>query len=88
MLLTGDIETFAQADLRHLRADVLKVPHHGGGTSDPGWLAGVGAETAVISVGENDFGHPVPWVVDVIESSGAEVLRTDELGDIVIDLGH
>ena len=59
MLLAGDIETYAQADLGHLRADVLKVPHHGAGTSDPDWLDGVGAEIAVISVGTNDFGHPV-----------------------------
>ena len=50
MLLAGDIETYAQADLGHLRADVLKVPHHGAGTSDPDWLEGVGAEIAVISV--------------------------------------
>jgi competence protein ComEC len=85
MLLAGDIETYAQADLGHLRADVL--PHHGAGTSDPDWLEGVGAEIAVISVGTNDFGHPVPWVITELEESGATVLRTDLDGDVIVPLG-
>ena len=87
MLLAGDIETFAQAELGHLRADVLKVPHHGAGTSDPDWLGQVGADVAVISVGPNDFGHPVDWVLSALEESGATVLRTDLDGDIVVPLG-
>ncbi|MEA1902691.1 MAG: ComEC/Rec2 family competence protein [Actinomycetota bacterium] len=87
MLLAGDIETFAQADLGHLRTDVLKVPHQGGATSDPEWLAGVEARLAVISVGPNSFGHPAEWVIDVLEDSGAEVVRTDETGDVVVPLG-
>ena len=86
MLLTGDIQTFAQQELSGLNADVLKVPHHGGGTSDPDWLTGVGADIAVISVGSNDFGHPVDWVIEVLEESGASVARTDRDGDVIIDL--
>jgi len=87
MLLAGDIETYAQADLAHLRADVLKVPHHGAGTSDARWLEGVGADLAVISVGANDFGHPVEWVISTLEKSGATVLRTDLVGDVLVPLG-
>lgn len=87
MLLSGDIETYAQADLDHLRADVLKVPHQGAGTSDPEWLASVGAELAVISVGPNQYGHPVAWVIETLEASGAEVLRTDQVGDVSVPLG-
>ena len=86
MLLAGDIETFAQAELTHLRADVLKVPHQGAATSDPEWLASIGAELAVISVGPNQFGHPVAWVIELLEESGADVVRTDEAGDIVVPL--
>lgn len=86
MLLSGDIETFAQADLSHLRADVLKVPHQGAATSDPDWLAEVGSDQAVISVGPNDFGHPVDWVIKTLEFSGASVLRTDLAGDVLVDL--
>lgn len=87
MLLTGDIEVFAQRELRNLRADVLKVPHQGAATSDPEWLAEVGSELAVISVGPNQFGHPVDWVIELLEESGAEVLRTDQAGDVVVPLG-
>jgi competence protein ComEC len=85
MLLAGDIETYAQADLDHLRADVLKVPHQGAATSDEDWLSAVGAKTAIISVGPNQFGHPADWVVDLLGMS-SEVLRTDEMGDVVVDL--
>lgn len=86
MLLTGDIETFAQADLAGLTADVLKVPHQGAATSDPGWLEGVHAELAVISVGPNDFGHPADWVIALLEASGAKVMRTDRDGDVTVEL--
>jgi competence protein ComEC len=86
MLLAGDIETYAQADMTGVRADVLKVPHQGAGTSDPDWLAAVDAELAVISVGPNEFGHPVSWVIETLERSGAIVRRTDHEGDVVVDL--
>jgi competence protein ComEC len=88
MLLSGDIETFAQADLIDARADILKVPHHGGATSDPEWLDDGGAAISVISVGaDNAFGHPVDWVIDALKDSGSTVLRTDQIGDVVLDLG-
>jgi competence protein ComEC len=86
ILLTGDIEGYAQSDLSGLHSDVLKVPHHGSDTSDPNWLSAVGAEVAVISVGDNDFGHPADEVIDILQSSGARVLRTDEDGDVTIEL--
>jgi len=86
MLLSGDIETVAQAELSHLRADVLKVPHQGAATSDPEWLEGVGSEFAVISVGPNDFGHPADWVIEVLESTGSDVARTDVHGDIPVPM--
>jgi competence protein ComEC len=85
-LLSGDIETIAQAELGHLKADILKVPHQGAATSSPEWLAGVGAEVAVISVGPNQFGHPAQWVVDLLTDSGVEVFRTDQDGDVVVSL--
>jgi competence protein ComEC len=86
MLLTGDIETYAQSELTGLHADVLKVPHQGASTSDPEWLSSVGAELAIISVGPNQFGHPSEGVIELLESGGAEVRRTDRDGDVVIDL--
>jgi competence protein ComEC len=50
-------------------------------------LESVAARLAVISVGPNQFGHPAPWVIEVLESAGARVLRTDEIGDVVVPLG-
>jgi competence protein ComEC len=86
MLLTGDVETVAQDELGPIHADVLKVPHHGGATSQADWLEGIGADMAVISVGENDFGHPARWVISTLEQSGAVVKRTDQGGDMVVEL--
>lgn len=87
MLLTGDIEVAAQADLMGVTADVLQVPHHGAGTSDPDWLKQVGAGLAVVSAGaDNTRGHPVPWVIETLEGAGIEVRRTDTDGDVVIAL--
>ncbi len=84
LLLSGDVEETAQQELGPIRADVLKVAHHGAATSDIEWLIDVDASLAVISVGPNDFGHPSPEVVAALEASGARVARTDLDGDIVV----
>jgi competence protein ComEC len=88
ILFPGDAERPAQQDLLDdadpVAADVLKVPHHGGDTSLEAFLQRVGAEVAVVSVGPNDYGHPVPEVLEALERAGAQVLRTDEVGDVTI----
>jgi competence protein ComEC len=84
MLLTGDIEHTAQRDLGPVAVDVLKVPHHGAATTDPDWLAAAAPATAVISVGQNDFGHPAPEILQVLHDAGSLIRRTDHEGDIVI----
>jgi competence protein ComEC len=86
LLLTGDIEVFAQRDLGDIEAEYLKVPHQGGATSDLEWLAEVGAGQALISVGPNDFGHPSDEVIRELEGAGAQVRRTDQDGDLVVSL--
>ena len=86
-LLTGDVEATAQAELGPVTVDILKVPHHGAATTDLRWLAASTAPVAVISVGPNDFGHPHPEVMAVLEESGSEIRRTDLEGDVVIPLG-
>jgi competence protein ComEC len=71
-----------------VRADVLKVPHHGGDTSLDAFLVAVGAHVAVVSVGTpNDYGHPVPEVLQTLRDAGSTVLRTDHLGDVVVTFG-
>jgi competence protein ComEC len=88
-LLTADIEKEAESELIEKRADlastVLKVAHHGSDTSTtPEFLAVANPEVAVISVGENSFGHPSAEVVERLEQRlGSEnILRTDEQGTI------
>ena len=87
ILLSGDIETVAQAEVEVPDIDVLKVPHQGAATSDAGWLARHAGSIAVVSVGPNDFGHPVPWVIETLEAAGAVVYRTDEVGDVLLRVG-
>ena len=89
LLLTGDIEPVGQAALAPalpgLRVDVLKVPHHGSRYQDHDWLASLGARYAVVSVGaDNDYGHPAAETLDALAGQGAEVLRTDRDGDVVV----
>jgi competence protein ComEC len=67
-----------------LRADVLKVPHHGAATSIEPFFEAVGAAIAVVSVGPNTYGHPVPEVLDWIRATGASVVRTDLAGTVTI----
>ncbi|MBX6167828.1 MAG: ComEC/Rec2 family competence protein, partial [Thermobispora bispora] len=87
-LLTGDIETEAQAELlrRGVPAvDVLKVAHHGSYRQDPAFLAATRARVALISVGaENGYGHPAPGTLLRLRLLGMRVYRTDVGGDIAV----
>ncbi|MGC5011494.1 ComEC/Rec2 family competence protein [Streptosporangium sp. DT93] len=87
-LLSGDIETEAQAELlrRGLPpADILKVPHHGSGRYDPAFFAAAGARAALISVGAgNDYGHPAPSTLAALHLLGTRVYRTDLSGDLAV----
>lgn len=91
ILLTGDAEG-PEEDwlLRHagseLRADVLKVAHHGSATSTtPAFLSAVKPSIALISVGAmNRYRHPSPDVLDSLNARGVQVLRTDLLGTVVL----
>jgi competence protein ComEC len=89
ILLTGDLEPAGQAALRasgaDLRADVLKIPHHGSARQDPEFFAATGARLAVASAGrENDYGHPAPRTVQLAQSYGMTVLRTDQQGSAAV----
>lgn len=89
ILLTGDQEPASQARLRRenptLRADVLKVAHHGSGRQDPDLIRSLGARLALVSVGaDNDYGHPHPDTMALLQSAGMTVRRTDRDGDIAV----
>ncbi len=90
VLFTGDAERENQTDMlrdeaAHLTATVLKVPHHGGNTSLPEFLAAVHARVAIVSVGQpNRYGHPNPEVLAELRHDGMRVYRTDRSGDITL----
>ncbi len=83
-LLTGDLErkmeTFVAAE--GVRADLLKVAHHGSATSTtPELLAAVQPKFAIISDGfRNPFGHPRAVVLERLQNAHVRTYRTDMLG--------
>ncbi len=93
-LFTGDAE--AESEARQLAAfggepggrldtDVVKIGHHGAATSSgSGYLAAVTPEIAVISVGENRYGHPSAPLLERLEEDGVRVARTDRLGTVTV----
>ncbi|RBY83206.1 ComEC/Rec2 family competence protein [Blastococcus sp. TF02A-26] len=89
ILLTGDLSAQAEERLLRrgpdLRADVLKVPHHGSADNDPGFLAASGARVAIVSVGaDNTYGHPTRRLLGWLEQDGMRVYRTDRSGDVAV----
>ncbi len=85
-LLTGDAESESEEKITgDIRADVLKVGHHGSSTSSsPFFLSRVMPTYAVISVGAgNSYGHPKAEILERLASIGARILRTDLEGTIV-----
>ena len=91
VLLTGDAESEQQRELLErlpadsLRADVLKVAHHGSAYQDLSFLDAVGPSVALVSAGvDNSYGHPSPVIVDRLRGLGVRVLRTDLDGDATV----
>lgn len=98
ILFTGDIEEVAEKEIiskydneifrkkNMLKADILKVAHHGSKTSSTEeFLKMVKPKIALIGVGKNNkFGHPNEEVIKRISSMGINIFRTDENGEIKI----
>jgi competence protein ComEC len=90
VLLPGDAEVQAERDMlvenseKMLRADVLKVGHHGSKNSTTAeFLKAVHPGVAVISVGEdNPYGHPNQELLDRLKLTGVRILRTDRDGAV------
>jgi competence protein ComEC len=84
MLFTGDAGVAAERRFLDegidLRADVLKVGHHGSAySSSPEFISAVHPRYAVISVGRHNlFGHPAPSTIETLTRIGAAIYRTDE----------
>jgi competence protein ComEC len=89
VLLTGDVEPDGQARILatgvDLRADVLKIPHHGSSRQDPAFFASTGARVAIASAGlRNSYGHPAPSTLRLATGLGMTVLRTDQQGSVAV----
>lgn len=87
VFLGGDVEAVAQRDLPPVRPDIMVVPHHGSRSTDLRWLARTVGQMAILSYGENRYGHPNGEVLAVLEDAGAELRHTYIDGDIVVGLG-
>jgi competence protein ComEC len=89
-LLTGDIEketeSFLVQNPGFLRADLVKVAHHGSRTSSTQtFIDATKAAYAVISVGKTSpFGHPHKEVLERWKNSNAKILTTGERGTISV----
>lgn len=89
-LFPGDIFKKTEKELadseNSLKADVLKVAHHGSkNANSKEFLAEVLPKIAVISVGkENSYGHPAEETLRNLQEFGINILRTDINGDVVI----
>jgi competence protein ComEC len=92
-LLTGDIEKetedFLAQTPQFLKADIVKVAHHGSRTSSiQEFIGAVKAEYAIISVGRaSPFGHPHKEVLDRWRAAGAKILTTGTRGTISVSTG-
>jgi competence protein ComEC len=86
-IFAGDAGFPAEAEMRgHTRAvDVLKVGHHGsrGSTGDE-WLDSLRPKVAVISVGQNTYGHPAPETLARLLRHQISIMRTDRDGPVTI----
>ena len=87
-LFTGDAESKSEHDMINskadLKSDVLLVAHHGSKSSTTeAFLDAVQPSYGVIQVGENNYGHPAPEILERLNKRGVKVYRNDLHGDIV-----
>lgn len=89
VLFMGDAEELSENEITaNVKADILKVGHHGSDSSTgQTFLNKIAPKYAVISVGaDNDYGHPVQTTLDKLSKVGAAIYRTDKDGTIIFTL--
>lgn len=92
IMITGDItssveEILVDCNFLPSNIDILKVAHHGSKFSSSNmFINAINPKYALISVGENKYGHPDPEILSRFEKFGVEVMRTDKMHDILIKL--
>ena len=88
-LFTGDAEALSEKDMiaskQVLKADVLKVGHHGAKEATTSeFLNAVKPKYGIVSVGKNSYGHPTPSALDRLKKAKVTVYRTDQKGHVVV----
>ncbi|TFE31778.1 MBL fold metallo-hydrolase [Cohnella luojiensis] len=88
-LFTGDAEKKSEDDIiaskRALKADVLKIGHHGSVSStSAAFLKAVSPKYAIISVGKNSYGHPAATIINRLKTAKVTTFRTDLNGTVTV----
>ena len=84
VLFAGDLSANAEPAFVP-DADVLKVAHHGSSkATSAAFLEACTPRLAIISAGENNFGHPSQETLDELDAVGATTLLTRDLGAITV----
>lgn len=87
-LVTGDAPKYIEEKIinkyKNIDCDILKVGHHGSKTStSENFIKALKPKEAVISVGENNYGHPNKEVIDILNKYHVKIRRTDIEGTII-----
>lgn len=90
-----EIENMLMSDMRNgllpsvnlTSTEILKVGHHGSkGSTSEAFLDCINPQAAVISCGENNYGHPSETVLSNLKTQGVEIFRTDEKGTVMMSV--
>ena len=87
----GDAEKLSENEIlnaypQDLKADVIKIGHHGSSTSSgEEFIKSVSPKFAVISCGRNNsYSHPHSETISLLNKMGINIYRTDESGTITV----
>ena len=87
-LFMGDLEKSIEKQLlnKDIKVDILKVGHHGSdSSSSKEFIEKVKPSMSIISVGKNNkYNHPKNSTIELLNKNNSRVLRTDELGTIIV----
>lgn len=91
LLITGDMSGPTELALAQMYklpdVEVLLVGHHGSKySSQQEFLSKIEPDAAIISVGDNNYGHPTDAAISRLEAAGATVYRTDWQGCVTVTL--
>ena len=88
VLLTGDLDAEQMSQVADLAGDInfLKVPHHGSRLGLTSEIVDIlSPDIAAIPVGNNNkYGHPTPFILDLLKSANIKTFRTDQNGEVEI----